>query len=71
MKELSRTIYEILYKVNEAEVFSEIGLAHGYHQIAFDEKSRDITTLLHFKDISIETLIFLCQKCVWRIPENC
>ena len=64
MKELSRTIYEILYKVNEAEVFSEIGLAHGYHQIAFDEKSRDITTLLHFKDISIETLIFLCQKCV-------
>lgn len=64
MKELSRTIYEILYKVNEAEVFSELGLAHGYHQIAFDEKSRDITTLLHFKDISIETLIFLCQKCV-------
>ena len=62
MKELSTTIYEILYKVNEAKVFSKLGLAHGYHQIAFDEKSRDITTLLQFKDYFDRNANFFVPK---------
>ena len=38
------TLDEILYEVNDPEIFSKLDLAQGYHQIAFDEKSRDITT---------------------------
>ena len=38
------TLDEILYEVNDPEIFSKLDLSQGYHQIAFDEKSRDITT---------------------------
>ena len=48
--------------MNEAKVFSKLGLAQGYHQIVFDEKSRDITTLLHFKDYFDINAKFFVQK---------
>lgn len=45
------TVDEILYKMNEAEVFSKLDLKMAFHQIELDPSSRHITTFVTHKGL--------------------
>ncbi len=45
------TVDEILYNMNGSEVYNEIDLKYGFHQIELEESSREVTTFVTHKGL--------------------